>query len=287
MKKIKVLTDSSVLLTPKEIEQYSITIVPLSVEVNGKNYIDGKNISRDELIEMLRVGSIPKTSQPSLGRFVEAFNELGKDGSQVVAILLSDVLSGTVSAAQQAADMTKTDVTVINSKSTDRGEAFQVLAAAEDAALGKTIEYIKLHCAEIYKRTTVHVLIDNLDCLVAGGRVSKMMGAVTKLVNIKVVAELKDKSLDVVSKGRNTKSWFKYCQKLKEQLKDKKLQALALPHVAADNSIMEKIKDIFLHDNPTADFIQELTSPIIMTHTGLKAIGLITLTEKPVIETEK
>lgn len=282
MKKIKILTDSSVLLTAAEIEQYSLSIVPLSVEVNGTNYVDGENITREKLIEFLRNGDLPKTSQPALGRFVEAFDELGRDGSQIIAIMLSDVLSGTFNAAQQAAEMTKTDVTVINSKSTDRGEAFQVLAAAKDAAAGKSVEYIKLHCAEIYARTTVHVLIDSLDCLVAGGRVSRMLGAFTKLANIKVAAELGDKSLDVVSKGRNTKSWFKFCQKLSQSLKEKHIQALALPNVAADGAVMEKIREIFIGDNPTAEFIQELTSPIIMTHTGLKAVGVITLTEKPV-----
>lgn len=282
MKKIKILTDSSVLLTQQEIEKYAITIVPLSVEINGENYIDGENITREKLVEFLRESIIPKTSQPSLGRFVEAFDELGKDGSQVVAILLSDVLSGTFATAKQAAQMTETDVTVINSKSIDRGAAFQVIAAAQDVAAGKGIEHIKLHCKEIYARTTVHVLIDSLDCLVAGGRVSKMLGAMTKLANIKVVAELKDKSLDVVSKGRNTKSWLKYCKKLNQQFVDNKLQALALPNVAADEKVMNQIKELFISENPKTDFLKALTSPIIMTHTGLKAVGLITLSEKPV-----
>lgn len=286
MKNIKILTDSSVLLTHQEIEQYGITIVPLSIEVNGTNYIDGEDISREKLVEFLKEGSIPKTSQPSLGRFVNAYDELGKDGSSVIAIVLSDALSGTLSAAQQAAVISQTDVTVINSKSIDRGAAFQVIAAAKDVAAGKSIEYIKLHCAEICARTTVHVMIDSLDCLVAGGRVNKMLGAFTKLANIKVVAELKNKSLDVVSKGRNTKSWFKFCEKLSQQLKDKQIQALALPNVAADSTALAKVKDILIGDNPTAEFIAELTSPIIMTHTGLKAIGIITLTAQPVNESQ-
>lgn len=287
MKNIKILTDSSVLLTQQEIEQYGITIVPLSIEINGTNYIDGEDISREQLVEFLKEGSIPKTSQPSLGRFVNAYDELGKDGSAVIAIVLSDALSGTVSAAQQAAAISQTDVTVINSKSIDRGAAFQVIAAAQDVAAGKSIEYIKLHCAEICARTTVHVMIDSLDCLVAGGRVNKMLGAFTKLANIKVIAELKNKSLEVVSKGRNTKSWFKFCEKLSQQLKDKQIQALALPNVAADSAALAKVKNILIGDNPTAEFIEELTSPIIMTHTGLKAIGIITLTAQPVNEPQK
>ena len=60
MANIKILTDSSVQLTPEEIEKYNITIVPLSVEVDGKNYVDGEDISREELVQALKDGNIPK-----------------------------------------------------------------------------------------------------------------------------------------------------------------------------------------------------------------------------------
>ncbi len=109
-KPIKIVTDSSVQLTPEEIKENNITVIPLSVEVNGKNYIDGEDISREQLVEELRKGNIPKTSQPAMGRFIDTFDELGKDGSQVLAILISDVLSGTFETALSAADMSEADV---------------------------------------------------------------------------------------------------------------------------------------------------------------------------------
>ena len=91
-KPIKIVTDSSVQLTPEEIKENNITVIPLSVEVNGKNYIDGEDISREQLVEELRKGNIPKTSQPAMGRFIDTFNELGKDGSQVLAILILSLI---------------------------------------------------------------------------------------------------------------------------------------------------------------------------------------------------
>lgn len=280
---IKIVTDSSVLLTPNEIKENSLTIVPLSVEVGGKNYVDGENITRAELVEALKNGQIPKTSQPALGQFVDTFDKLGADGSEVIAILLSDVLSGTFDTAQKAAEMTDTKVTVINSKSTDRGLAFQVLAAAQDVRDGKNIAEIKEHCAEIYSRTSIEVLIDSLDCIVAGGRISKMTGLIAKLANIKVVVELHDKTLDVVSKGRSSKSLIRFVEKIADLHKSENnpIQALALPNVAADQSMLDKVKQILIGDRPDTPFIADLTSPIIMTHTGLKAIGVITLASKP------
>lgn len=280
---IKIVTDSSVLLTADEIKDNDITVIPLSVEVNGKNYVDEVDITRPQLVEALKQGFIPKTSQPALGNFIEAFDRLGEDGSSVIAIILSDVLSGAYASATQAAEMSATDVTVINSKSTDRGEAFQVLAAAKDAQAGKSVAEIVDHCRDIYSRTSIDVLIDSLDCLVAGGRVSRMTGLLTKLANIKVVVELHDQSLDVVSKGRSSKSLLKFVTKKKQAHDDdhNRIQALSLSNVAADESMLTKVKGLLIGDQENVPYIAELTSPIIMTHTGLKAIGVITLSEKP------
>lgn len=282
MANIKIVTDSSVQLTPAEIKENNITIVPLTIEINGQTFVDGETITREELVEELKKGNKPKTSQPAVGSFVDVFDRLGEDGSQVVAILLSDVLSGTYQTAVSAAEMSSTDVTVINSKSTDRGEAFQVLAAAKDAAAGKTIAEIQAHCKDILERTTIDVLVDNLDNILSGGRLGKMASMLTKLINLKVIVRLREDSLDVVKKGRSRKTFFKYCAELKERHQDNPIQELSLSNVDCSDEYLEKVKDAVLPENSAdAAYIARLTSPIIMTHTGLNAIGVITLAEKP------
>lgn len=282
MANIKIVTDSSVQLTPAEIKENNITIVPLTIEINGQTFVDGETITREELVEELKKGNKPKTSQPAVGSFVDVFDRLGEDGSQVVAILLSDVLSGTYQTAVSAAKMSSTDVTVINSKSTDRGEAFQVLAAAKDAAAGKTIAEIQAHCKDILERTTIDVLVDNLDNILSGGRLGKMASMLTKLINLKVIVRLRENSLDVVKKGRSRKTFFKYCAELKERHQDNPIQELSLSNVDCSDEYLEKVKDAVLPENSKdAAYIARLTSPIIMTHTGLNAIGVITLAEKP------
>lgn len=281
MAKIKIVTDSSVQLTPAEIEDNNITIVPLTVEINGETFIDGETITREELVEELKKGNKPKTSQPPVGLFVDTFDRLGEDGSEVVAIMLSDVLSGTYQTAMSAAEMSKTKVTVINSKSTDRGEAFQVLAAAKDAQAGKSIEEIQKHCEDILERTTIDVLVDNLDNILSGGRLGKMASMLTKLINLKVVVRLREDSLDVVKKGRSRKTFFKYCEELKKRHADNPIEELSLSNVDCDEEYLTKVKDAVLPDNSKdAAYIARLTSPIIMTHTGLNAIGVITLAAK-------
>ena len=86
MSKIKIVTDSSIQLTPAEIAENDITIVPLTIEINGQTFIDGETITREELVAELEKGNKPKTSHPSIGAFVDTFNRLGEDGSQVLII---------------------------------------------------------------------------------------------------------------------------------------------------------------------------------------------------------
>ena len=100
------MTDSSVQLTTEEIEKYDITVVPLSISINGKTYIDGVDISRRDFVEKMNESvELPKTSQPPIGRFVDTINNLTADGSEIIGIFLAKSLSGTIDAARQAAEI--------------------------------------------------------------------------------------------------------------------------------------------------------------------------------------
>ena len=142
------MTDSSVQLTPEEIKKYNITVVPLTITIDGHSYIDGVDITRSDFVKkMNEAESLPKTRQPPIGRFVETIEKLTADGSQVIGIFLAKALSGTVDAARQAVEIAgQTDnVTIIDSELTDRAEGFQVLAAAKDSQAGKSMDEIIAH----------------------------------------------------------------------------------------------------------------------------------------------
>ncbi len=104
MSKIKIVTDSSVQMTDEEIKEYGVTIIPLTVMIDNTVYVDGETIQRDEFVQkMATADSLPKTSQPAVGTVLETFNDLTKDGSQVLAIFMAESLSGTVNSGRQAA----------------------------------------------------------------------------------------------------------------------------------------------------------------------------------------
>ncbi|MCT4395760.1 DegV family protein [Periweissella beninensis] len=284
MTKIKIVTDSSVQLTPEEISENNISIIPLSVEINETNYVDGVDITREEIVTFLKKGQIPKTSQPAIGKMVETFNQLGADGSHIIAIMMSDALSGTYQTAVNARDLADTDITVINSKSTDRGLAFQVLAAAADAKNGKSVTEIVAHCTDIKERTEISVLIDNLDALVQGGRLNRFAGALTNLLNIKIVVKLLEDGLHIVYKGRSRKSLLKYAREIHAAHTTNKIQKLSLSNVDTDAAFLDSLETEILDEQLPEPILRRLTSPIIMAHTGVNAVGVITLSTKKVDE---
>src|SRR5690606_4209936 len=96
MKNIKIVTDSTCDLSIAEMEKLQIHMIPLSISIDGKTYLDRIEIQPDTFIEkMKKASNLPKSSQPSVGTFLELYDELGKDGSEVLSIHMTEKLSGT------------------------------------------------------------------------------------------------------------------------------------------------------------------------------------------------
>lgn len=135
MDKVKIITDSTACLTPEEVAQYDISVVPLTVMIDGTVYHDGVSIKPSEFIEKMAASkSLPTTSQPSLGAFTEVYETVPED-VEVLSLHLTHHLSGTVQAVEQAARLVPHDIVVRDSNYIDRALAAQVLVAGRMARL--------------------------------------------------------------------------------------------------------------------------------------------------------
>lgn len=280
MAKIKIVADSSAGLTNEEIEKYGITIVPLSVMIDGTVYVEGETITNEQFPELMKnAQSLPKTSQPPIGKFVDAFDQAGQDGSEVLCVTMMNSISGTVHAAEQAANMTQTKVTVYDCQTTDRCMAFQILEAVKVIENGGSVDDAIVKMKDVFSKSKLYLAIDNLDNLVAGGRVSKFAGALSRFMNIKVMLQVYGGEIHVDSKVRGMKAMHKEWDKiLDEMAKGPKVLGVGISHVEGMdevNRLKEKVQAIC----PDVNIVVRETVPIIATHTGLGANCLLYYTE--------
>ncbi|MEN2326358.1 DegV family protein [Lacticaseibacillus paracasei] len=275
MANIKIVTDSSVQLTPEEISQHNITVVPLTIMIDNTVYIDGETITRDDFMdEMAAAQNLPKTSQPAVGTFADVFDKLTADGSEVLAIHMTETISGTVNSSRQAAQIAKGKVTVIDSQFTDRAMAFQVLVAAEMAEAGKDMKTILDKLEQVQDNTTLVLGVTNLDNLVKGGRLSRVSGLISSFLNIKVILQLQNGELKALRKGRGMKTINNFiAETIAKMAKLSNIKSVGISTAGAKElgeDIGRRIAEVL----PSVPILVRPTDPVIATHTGPGAFAI-------------
>lgn len=273
MGRIQIVTDSTGELTKSEIELYNIHVVPLSIQINNETYIDGVNLNPIEFLEkMAESTELPKSSQPAVGVFKELFDEIGKNGDEVLVITMTGSMSGTVKSAEAAATMTDTNVVVVDSRFTSFGLGFQVLEAAQMAKEGKSMDEILQRIDYVREHTHLFVVVDTLENLVKGGRIGKGMGMIGSLLNIKPIANLETGDYNPVAKVRSHKQVVKYLtNQYTQDTEGRVVRGVGIAHangLEMANPLKTRIEETGYHDVKFG-----YTSPIISTHTGPGAIG--------------
>ena len=276
MSRIIIVTDSTADLTEQEIQDFNIHVVPLNITIQEEHYLDGETITKEEFKnKMIASSELPMTAQPSIGRFVELYDELGKDGSEIISIHLMNSISGTVNAARQAADITESTVTVVDSDFTSRSMGIIVREAAQTAKEGKSAEEVLAVIESTRQRTKLYLTVLNLDNLIKGGRISRVMGAFSNLLNIKLFLEVINGKIEIVQKGRGLKSLQKKYDEVFEEMKacPNGIQEIGIMHAGLNEfnqSQIDTLRELF----PEAKLTIVMTSPIIMSHTGVDAMAV-------------
>ena len=282
MSRVYIVTDSTADLTEEEVKQFEISIVPMNISIDDENYIDGVTITKDEFKQkMIASSELPKTAQPSIGRFVEVYDELGKNADSVISIQMMRSISGTVDAARQAADITETHVKVVDSDFTSRSMGMIVKEAAKAAQEGKTVEEILEIVEDAKKRTTLYLTVVNLDNLIKGGRISQLMGMFSNLLNIKLFLQVIHGKIEIIQKGRGLKSLQKKYDEIFEEMKTvpSGIQEIGIMHAGLsefNEGNIARVRELF----PNVPLTIVTTSPIIMSHTGVDAMAITYLENK-------
>lgn len=205
---IKILVDTSSDYTVEEIQAQGMELVPLHITMNGKDYRDAYDLSKDEFFEMQKeCEEFPKTSQPTPQDFVEIFEKAKEAGDELICILLSTSLSGTFQSAALAKNIVEYDkIHLVDSLTATH--MIRILAdhAEKLAKEGKSAQEIVEALENLKGRVKVLFSVDTLEYLYKGGRLSKAAAALGEMARIKpLLTVTPEGEVGVVGKcmGRN------------------------------------------------------------------------------------
>ena len=201
---MRIITDSASDITKEEAAKFNIDVIPLLVEFNGKSYMDGIDITKEEFYnKLIDYDDIPKTSMVTAYRFSEYFDKY-KD-EDIIYIGLSSKLSNSFNQAMLAKE-DRTNIHLIDSLNVAMGERILVEYAIKLRDSNKDIEYIIRELEEKRKNIKVIALLDTLEYLQKGGRISKTVAIAGKLLTIKPVIAVIDGKIDLIGKARGSKN---------------------------------------------------------------------------------
>jgi DegV family protein with EDD domain len=205
---IKIVTDAEANLPPELMQRYDITTIPLWLHFGEQEvYQEGISITREAFYERQAAATeFPKTSQASVGQFVELYRPIVDAGHEIVTIHLSSELSGTCQSALGAAEqLPGAKISVVDSRQATGAQSFMVWHAAEWAEAGQSREEIVARLKLMSKRIHAFFMVDSLEHLRRGGRLGGAAAFFGSLLQVKPILTLKDGKIDACDKARTRK----------------------------------------------------------------------------------
>ena len=204
---VKIVVDSSVDLAPEFKAQ--VKTVALSVLFGEREYKDGVTINPEKFYEMLvQCEQLPTTSQPTPAAFEDAYRELVEAGHEVLVITIASKLSGTYQSATIAADEFPGKVFVLDSRAAAIGSGLLAMSALKLAEEGLSAQQILEILMEKRKKIRLFAMVDTLEYLKKGGRLSSTVAFVGGVLNLKPIISLVEGEIQVVGKARGLKAAF-------------------------------------------------------------------------------
>ncbi|CAM3658679.1 DegV family protein [Mesobacillus zeae] len=283
---VQILADSACDLPLQFYAEKNVTLFPLKVHLDGKEYDDLKTIDPSEVYRNIRSGNYPKTSQASPAGFKDLFTEMAKNGQDGIYIAFSSELSGTYQTAVMISNQVKEEypdfnLTVVDSKCASLGYGLVVMEAARLASCHASKEEI---IADIKFRSShmEHLFtVDDLDYLAKGGRVSKASAFLGGLLNIKPILNVEEGKLIPIEKIRGRKKLLRrIIEIMKERGDTLGSQTIGISH-ADDEETAHEMKEMIQQEFQPANI--EITSigAAIGSHTGAGTIAIFFLNKLP------
>jgi len=271
--KLGLLTDSTCDLPRYFIEQYELEVVPCILVLDGKEYVDGTGITREEFYRRLpSLQTQPTTAAPSIGDFSARYDTLLTRGcDHILSVHAAGALTSILNIARQASDDFPGRVTCVDSTSLSLGVGFQVLAAAEAAELGLQAALDAIESTR--KHLHVFAALDTMDNLRRSGRVPAALAMLGTLLNVKPLIELTNGEVKAIGAVRTTKQANN--RMLNFLLQAGSLERLAILHTGAEPRAKEFLNELMQKASQSVprDILMVNVTTVIGTHVGPNGLG--------------
>ncbi len=278
---VRIILDSSSDFFPEEFKEKNMEMVPYMVTFGSQNYLDGIDISRNEFFDMLiREKEFPKTATPSPGDYLECFEAAKEAGDEVICITLAAVLSGSYQNAMLAKEMTEYDkIYVIDAKTATAGIQQLANYACKLRDQGLSGAEIAKEVEQLRSRVHIYFMVDSLEYLFRGGRLSRTEAMAGKMMHIKPLLMLGDEGeIAVADKCMGT-------SRALDVLVDFVREAPLDDHFpfysvySPETSNCEKLEELLKNQGITVDDRREF-GLTIGTHTGPGCAGVVYITKE-------
>jgi len=277
MSKVAIVTDSSAYLPDDLISAYNISVAPLVVIWDEEIMRDNVDIGPDQFYQRLSTAKVmPSTSQATIPAFADIFKDLHEQGYEILTIVLSSALSGTLDSAIQAKAMfPEAKIELMDSKLTSLPLAFMALSAARAAKHGATMEQCQRIAAEIREHTQVFFAVDTLEFLHRGGRIGGASRFLGTALDLKPILQLEDGKIEAVERVRTTKRAHDRLIELLRTSVDgcEHINMMGVVAAAAPESASHLLNEIKRNFEP-AEVMMANLSPALGTHTGPGTVGV-------------
>lgn len=245
---IRFIVDSASDILPAEAEKLGITILPMRVLFGAEEYLDSVTISHEEFFEKLAQSStLPTTCQVPPAEFESAYEKVTANGDTAIVFTVSSKLSGTYQSACIAAEDYEGKVFVVDSQNVTLGQRILVMRGLELAEQGLSAEEITATLDEEKKRIRLFALLDTLEYLKKGGRISAATALAGTLLSIKPIVSVQDGVVAMAGKARGTKQGNTL---LKEMVAKHGGMNFDMPYTLAYSGLSDTLLQKFIADNP-------------------------------------
>ncbi len=278
---VRIITDSSADLEPREYEQLNITCIPLTVFFGEKEYQENVNLSKDQFYELLSSGEFPKTAQPSPQLLLDLFEDAKAAGDEALYICISGAISGTYQTACATKELAEyDDCYVFDSKNATGGLRVILEYAAKLRDEGKNAKEIMTGVESIQDRIVLYACMDTLEYLYRGGRISQTVYKLGTLAQVKPIIRVTEEgAIEVPAKAMGMRKGMDFLCKRVEALKpsaEHNFYAMYTGDRSNGVALAEKFRAMG-YDIPDEKIIN--VGAAIGSHVGPNACGMVYVAE--------